>query len=932
MKRICLKTAMAVALAVFTSSWPTFAQTSTGASAELALFGTTNLPPMPPGMLDWFQAQATSQALSAMGIHPMDDSSGPPLPGGLSPQLTNSPQPMGGTQPPPGGSTPAPYYAVIDLGDLGGGSSYAQAINSSGQVVGYSTINTSGVTHAFLYSNGSMQDLGATGGGANSSYAYGINDSGMIVGLDGASTFLYQNGSMVDLGTLGSSIAYAINNAGQITSYIPVIGGDEDGFIYQNGAVSTFSALGPFTHTFAVGINNIGAVVGYSHNRSGGVYEAFLYYNGASEGLGALESGSASYAYGINNNSQVVGLSYNSNNVEHAFLYTGGLMMDISSFGGGTDRTYATGINNNGVIVGSDVTTSHAFVYADGTMMDLNSLLFNPNSGWTLVLAQAINDSGQIVGYGTNSSGQTHAFLLNPLPPGSIPAASTVQTSLPTYPPIPTPTPHHTGLVFITHGWIYEPQQSTYLPEAIELVTSMSNSVQQYLNDNHIENWEVYGHLWTAQATQINPVDALVNAEQIGVNLGNAIVNMGSSRWTNIHFIAHSAGAGIIQKATEVIKASLGNTVTIHCTFLDAFDGATGEMADEYGYAADWADSYFVRDGMQKMGWTGRLLPFAFNVDVTTLDQKSSPFPWYESLGSSCSEIESDHGWPPLFYSNSITGAINGGNLSSIYEGSDYNGFGFPLSEETGVTVGQAKEEYLQGNGVSYGSVINLGPNNSCIPPYIQSPGYIGSIPGFSAPSTIESSTGTLTTASGYGQATTGSPVWVSTVITDTNVLNLVSFNAQFTSAEGAHGLLTVYWDTNLIGEVDEASVQPGLQYYNMQFPNTAPNTSHVLGFHVDPFTATHSTLVLTNIVTGCVGVSQPFTLSITTNRSNGLLVCQLTGQPAYYTVQSSSDLLNWTTIAYLANTNGAVNFVDPNSTNYPCQFYRATSPTTISQ
>jgi len=198
--------------------------------------------------------------------------------------------------------------------------------------------------------------------------------------------------------------------------------------------------------------------------------------------------------------------------------------------------------------------------------------------------------------------------------------------------------------------------------------------------------------------------------------------------------------------------------------------------------------------------------------------------------------------------------------------------------------------------------------------------------------STIQSTTGTISTSPGYASTQTGSPVWLATVITDTNALNYVSFDAEFTSAAGANGLLTIYWDTNMIGEVDEAAVQPGLQYYVFSFPNTAPNTSHILGFHIDPFTEVHSSLILTNIVTGSVGVAQPFSLSITTNVSNGLLVYQLTGQPGVYTVQSSADLINWTTIAYLANTNGMVNFVDQNSTNYTSQFYRATSPVGLSQ
>jgi hypothetical protein len=44
-------------------------------------------------------------------------------------------------------------------------------------------------------------------------------------------------------------------------------------------------------------------------------------------------------------------------------------------------------------------------------MTDLNSLL-PANSGWQLEAAQAINDSGQIAGYGL-INGETHAFLMN---------------------------------------------------------------------------------------------------------------------------------------------------------------------------------------------------------------------------------------------------------------------------------------------------------------------------------------------------------------------------------------------------------------------------------------------------------------------------------------------------------------------------------------
>jgi probable HAF family extracellular repeat protein len=61
---------------------------------------------------------------------------------------------------------------------MGGSSSYAYGINNEGQVVGY--VFAVGSVHSFLYSAGSMTDLGTLNGFAT--YAQSINDAGQIVG------------------------------------------------------------------------------------------------------------------------------------------------------------------------------------------------------------------------------------------------------------------------------------------------------------------------------------------------------------------------------------------------------------------------------------------------------------------------------------------------------------------------------------------------------------------------------------------------------------------------------------------------------------------------------------------------------------------------------------------------------------------------------
>lgn len=47
---------------------------------------------------------------------------------------------------------------MIDLGTLGGATSYGRGVNASGQVTG-EAVTKDGVFHAFLYSNHAMRDL-----------------------------------------------------------------------------------------------------------------------------------------------------------------------------------------------------------------------------------------------------------------------------------------------------------------------------------------------------------------------------------------------------------------------------------------------------------------------------------------------------------------------------------------------------------------------------------------------------------------------------------------------------------------------------------------------------------------------------------------------------------------------------------------------------
>src|SRR3989338_7854441 len=268
-----------------------------------------------------------------------------------------------------------PEYTVINLGTLGGTESHARDINERGEVAGVSQSGDSGSYHAFLYSNGSLQDLGTLN--AEHSEALGINDHGEVVGViwnDDYSlyhAFRHSDGTMEDLGTLGGkySIAFDVNNAGQV-----------------------------------IGWSRIGDALG--SNR------AFLYENGVMRSLGRLQGGNNSEAFGIDSAGHVVGAStifgFGRN---RAFLYSDGTMKNLGTL---LCDSQAYGISDAGHIVGESTIASkiHAFLYLDGSMLDLNDLI-DPSSKWRLNRATAINNAGQIVGNGINPSGQKHGFLLN---------------------------------------------------------------------------------------------------------------------------------------------------------------------------------------------------------------------------------------------------------------------------------------------------------------------------------------------------------------------------------------------------------------------------------------------------------------------------------------------------------------------------------------
>ena len=92
--------------------------------------------------------------------------------------------------------------------------------------------------------------------------------------------------------------------------------------------------------------------------------------------------------------------------------------LDLGTLGG--DQSVAYGINDLGVACGFSFTTlgeARAFVWKNGAMIDMNKMI-DPNSGWVLVSARDIDESGRIVGDG-EFMGSTRAFVALPQCDGS---------------------------------------------------------------------------------------------------------------------------------------------------------------------------------------------------------------------------------------------------------------------------------------------------------------------------------------------------------------------------------------------------------------------------------------------------------------------------------------------------------------------------------
>jgi hypothetical protein len=488
-------------------------------------------------------------------------------------------------------------------------------------------------------------------------------------------------------------------------------------------------------------------------------------------------------------------------------------------------------------------------------------------------------------------------------------------------------TPGANNLILVTHGWRSSVRE--------EWLTGLVDALKARVP----ANWAVLPYDWEEEADTgvLHPDLAREHARSLGRSLG---IKLSARNYGHVHFIAHSAGSALIDNAARWLKG-LHPATTVHCPFLDPYTGSGLWGRSYYGEAADWSDNYFVHDWLTDTRYsrdsTEGPLVHAFNVDVVgTLSSRGEvPGIWsgtpYASTAISLPPSAA-HDSPCWFYLSTVNGTAD---LCVR----DY-GYGFSKEAGSGDWAQMPTRHEPGGDPLSLCAGL-AAPQSQPQPRTLWVAPTLGTGAFGTSPSGVQfdysklqldavrlpppSPRGKGDPQRGPKDFVPGVPAWYAQAIEITNLVNFVTFQAAFTSTNGANGLLTTYWNTNLIGTVDERVAGTDWQTYDFPLPLLLSQGTYTLSFRLDSFENQASSILITNVAIGYRGLTNPITLRMVSWPTNVPMALELEAPAGFnYLVESSTNLLEWTPAALLVNTNGSVVFPDPAITNSSQRFYRA--------
>jgi uncharacterized membrane protein len=347
-------------------------------------------------------------------------------------------------------ATAAPSYRLVKLAPPAGApSSVARAISANGSIAGEGFVSSSATGNTPInFGNAGAPAAAFTGvpAGTTNGFVRGINDSGIAAGTgqnaDANTSRAILTGTggltvLVAASGFANAGANGINNGGTVVGYSMQAGifgaegtarpfggnGNQQATVWDSlgNATTLANPFGNF-NSIATAVNASGQVVGVANRAVGALSNAVIWNGGTATAL-ATGASERSTARAISSSGWVAGRT--DQNVDGSYLGSvwaaGGSEYALAPVGG-CAMSDLRGINASNNAVGfsqqgpcSTVGTYWQWNGSGYTGYAIDSLVINLD-GWSLTAPQAINDRGQIVGFGVNELGVTQGFLLEAVP------------------------------------------------------------------------------------------------------------------------------------------------------------------------------------------------------------------------------------------------------------------------------------------------------------------------------------------------------------------------------------------------------------------------------------------------------------------------------------------------------------------------------------